>query len=153
MLNIKRDTLLPRYKLATSYKIKVPQALYLRWEDFKNHILLLKQSSFNCVTHWNSSHRTAKENKSKKKRGTSLAVQCQDYASTSRGADSISGQDIINKRTKKENKSESRVKGFLSKSLSYVTFSTICVHRACKSGGYKSKDYGAGNVGNQMKGN
>ena len=33
------------------------------------------------------------------------------------------------------------VKGFLSKSLSYVTFSTICVHRACKSGGYKSKDY------------
>lgn len=69
MLNIKRDTLLPRYKLATSYKIKVRQALYLRWEDFKNHILLLKQSSFDCVTHWNSSHQTAKENKSKKKRG------------------------------------------------------------------------------------
>ena len=55
-------------------------------------------------------------------------------------------------KQKKENKRVNLVKGFLSKSLSYVTFSTICVHRACKSGGYKSKDYAAGNMGNQMKG-
>lgn len=28
-----------------------------------------------------------------------------------------------------------------------------CLHRACKSASYKSKDYGSGNSGNQIKGN